>query len=85
MIQHYYRSVNAVVFVYDVNSQPSFEALSLWIAECEKYNLTATVPRIIIGNKVDTGNQIVNTNVAQKFADAHNMPVKKIIIISINI
>lgn len=75
MIQHYYRGVNAVVFVYDVNSQSSFEALPLWISECEKYNLSPNFPRIIIGNKVDTGNQVVNTNSAQKFADIHNMPV----------
>jgi Ras-related protein Rab-33B len=33
------------------------------------------VPRILIGNKLDCGEQIVPTNVAQKFADMHNMPL----------
>lgn len=78
MISHYYRGVHALVFVYDVNSQISFEALPNWIAECERYNLTSSVPRILIGNKVDTGTQTVNTNTAQKFADLHNMPVSTI-------
>jgi len=76
MIQHYYRGVHAVVFVYDVTSQASFESLPAWIAECEKHNLSETsVPRILIGNKVDMGEQRVNTQLAQKFADAHSMPV----------
>jgi Ras-related protein Rab-33B len=75
MIQHYYRGVHAVVFVYDVTSPASFDSLPVWIAECEKYHLTSAVPRILIGNKVDMGIQQVPTNRAQKFADAHNMPV----------
>lgn len=76
MIQHYYRNVNAVVFVYDVTAPGSFEALPTWIMECEKHNLTRDhVPRILIGNKLDCGTQAVPTNTAQKFADMHNMPV----------
>ncbi len=78
MIQHYYRNVNAVVFVYDVTNPESFDSLPGWITECEKYNLTREVPRIIIGNKVDCGIQLVLTNNAQKFADLHNMPVSEL-------
>ncbi|CAL8076203.1 unnamed protein product [Orchesella dallaii] len=78
MIQHYYRNVNAVVFVYDVTNPASFDSLPTWILECEKYNLNASVPRILIGNKVDCGQQIVPTNKAQMFADSHCMPVSKV-------
>ena len=75
MIQHYYRNVHAVVFVYDVTNMSSFDSLPGWISECERYNLTRAVPRILIGNKLDCGVQIVPTHVAQKFADMHSMPV----------
>ncbi|ODN03462.1 Ras-related protein Rab-33B [Orchesella cincta] len=75
MIQHYYRNVNAVVFVYDVTNPGSFDSLPTWILECEKYNLNNTVPRILVGNKVDCGQQIVPTNKAQMFADVHCMPL----------
>lgn len=75
MIQHYYRNVNAIVFVYDVTNPASFESLPTWILECEKFNLNSTVPRILVGNKVDCGQQLVATNRAQMFADMHCMPV----------
>uniref|UniRef100_A0A8C8DSG4 Zgc:101559 n=1 Tax=Oryzias sinensis TaxID=183150 RepID=A0A8C8DSG4_9TELE len=34
MVEHYYRSVHAVIFVYDVTSLPSFESIPEWIEEC---------------------------------------------------
>jgi len=76
MVHHYYRNVHAVVFVYDVTSNASFEALPQWIEECDDHKLTVLIPRILVGNKSDCrDNQVVNTNRAQMFADMHNMPV----------
>lgn len=75
MIQHYYRNVNAVIFVYDVTNPTSFDSLPTWLQECEKYSLTTSVPRILVGNKVDCGQQLVATNRAQMFADMHCMPL----------
>ncbi|XP_076331478.1 putative Ras-related protein Rab-33 isoform X2 [Tachypleus tridentatus] len=76
MVQHYYRNVHAVVFVYDVTKIESFESLSHWIEECDQFQLTTTIPRVIVGNKCDCTDCIaVNTNEAQKFADLHNMPL----------
>lgn len=50
----------------------------MWLEECEKHQLTTQVPRILVGNKCDCKDtQAVNTNLAQRFADAHNMPVSK--------
>ncbi|VDM66069.1 unnamed protein product, partial [Strongylus vulgaris] len=78
IVAHYYRNVNAVVFVYDVTSPSSFASLRSWINECEKNGLTAEsdVPRILIGNKCDlksTKPQRVDTDAAQIFADHNNM------------
>ncbi|KAK6741947.1 hypothetical protein RB195_009680 [Necator americanus] len=79
IVAHYYRNVNAVVFVYDVTSPSSFASLRSWIAECEKNGLTAEsdVPRILIGNKCDlkslAASQRVDTDAAQVFADRNNM------------
>lgn len=56
MIAHYYRSVNAIVFVYDVTKYESFENLQSWIAECEAHSLPmsdTTIPKVLIGNKCD--------------------------------
>jgi len=77
MVQHYYRNVHAVVFVYDVTKVSSFNNLSHWVDECDSHNLSRSIPRIVVGNKCDqiTDQPCVSANVAQKFADQHNMPL----------
>ncbi|KAM9850161.1 RAB33B, member RAS oncogene family a [Aulostomus maculatus] len=76
MVQHYYRNVHAVVFVYDVTNAASFRSLPAWIEECKQHALGTEVPRILVGNKCDLQDSIqVGTDMAQQFADAHSMPV----------
>lgn len=76
MVQHYYRNVHAVVFVYDVTNAASFRSLPAWIEECKQHALGTEVPRILVGNKCDLQDSVqVGTDVAQQFADAHSMPV----------
>ncbi|KAI6214620.1 RAB-33 protein [Aphelenchoides besseyi] len=75
IVAHYYRNVNAVVFVYDVNNVASFNSLPTWINECKKHNVSSDeVPHILIGNKCDiSGESRVRTDVAQVFADKNDM------------
>nr|CAB3265368.1 COS41.2 [Phallusia mammillata] len=76
MVPHYYRNVHAVVFTYDVTKLASFQGLPMWLEECDQHSLNASVPRILVGNKCDLTNQVqVETNIAQRFADAHSMPL----------
>ncbi|XP_026872480.1 RAB33B, member RAS oncogene family a isoform X2 [Electrophorus electricus] len=76
MVQHYYRNVHAVVFVYDVTSAASFRSLPAWIEECRQHALGQEVPRILVGNKCDLRHAAqVSTELAQQFADAHSMPL----------
>lgn len=62
------------MFVYDVTSAASFDNMKRWIEESYS-NCLQDVPRILVGNKCD-GMAAVTTNVAQKFADQNNMPVR---------
>ena len=79
MISHYYRNVHAVLFVYDVTNLLTFENLSYWIEEynrhCGNGISTNQIPRILVGNKCDCPDIKVNTNMAQTFADMHQMPL----------
>ena len=70
MINHYYRNVHAVVYVYDVTSLASFENLPAWIGECDKHVLDQDLPRVLVGNKCDMSPEqiVVSTAVAQRFA-----------------
>lgn len=76
MVQHYYRNVHAVVFVYDVTNAGSFRSLPAWIEECKQNALGTEVPRILVGNKCDLQDSVqVGTDMAQQFADTHSMPL----------
>jgi len=77
MVAHYYRNVNAVVFVYDLTNPASFAGLSHWIAECRKNAVTSSkdTPHILVGNKCDLGEvSRVKMDEAQMFADRNDMP-----------
>ncbi|XP_007895927.2 RAB33B, member RAS oncogene family a [Callorhinchus milii] len=76
MVQHYYRNVHAVVFVYDITNMATFQSLPAWIEECKQHSLGGEIPRILVGNKCDLKDATqVRTDLAQKFADTHSMPL----------
>uniref|UniRef100_A0A3P8T894 RAB33B, member RAS onco family n=1 Tax=Amphiprion percula TaxID=161767 RepID=A0A3P8T894_AMPPE len=78
MVQHYYRNVHAVLFIYDVTSPASFTGLTAWLEECRQNSLGQEIPRFLVGNKSDlrdssrTGSQ-VNQEQAMSFAKTHGM------------
>lgn len=81
MVQHYYRNVHAVLFIYDVTSPASFRGLLSWIEECRQNSLGQEIPRFLVGNKSDlrdpcdphrTDSQ-VSQEQAMSFAKAHSM------------
>eukprot|EP00057_Strongylocentrotus_purpuratus_P000579 XP_001178826.1 PREDICTED: putative Ras-related protein Rab-33 isoform X1 [Strongylocentrotus purpuratus] len=75
MVQHYYRNVHAVIFVYDVTKMSTFESLPTWIDECDRHSLSPDTPRVLVGNKCDMADRkVVTSGIAQKFSDANNMP-----------
>ncbi|XP_074514881.1 ras-related protein Rab-33B isoform X1 [Sebastes fasciatus] len=76
MVEHYYRSVHAVIFVYDVTSLTSFESIPEWIEECSRHCVGPLVPRIMVGNKCDLRDRReVPTTAAQCLADSYNFPL----------
>ncbi|XP_054471056.1 ras-related protein Rab-33B-like [Anoplopoma fimbria] len=76
MVEHYYRSVHAVIFVYDVTSLSSFESIPEWIEECSRHSVGPLVPRIMVGNKCDLRDRReVPTTAAQCLADSYNFPL----------
>ncbi|CAG9329491.1 unnamed protein product [Blepharisma stoltei] len=69
----YYRSVAAIIFVYDVTRRESFEHLNARISEAIQ-NAPSTAVAILVGNKVDKeGERNVLFEEGQKFASEHQM------------
>uniref|UniRef100_A0A1I7YUK3 Ras-related protein Rab-30 n=1 Tax=Steinernema glaseri TaxID=37863 RepID=A0A1I7YUK3_9BILA len=69
--QSYYRSAHAIVLVYDVACQPSFDGLPEWLSEIEQY-ANRRVLKILVGNKVDKDDEReIPERIGKSFADAN--------------
>ncbi|MFH4982287.1 hypothetical protein AB6A40_008996 [Gnathostoma spinigerum] len=69
--QSYYRSAHAIVLVYDVACQPSFDCLPEWLGEIEQY-ANRRVLKILVGNKVDKGEEReVPERIGKTFAESN--------------
>lgn len=78
MVQHYYRNVHAVLFVYNVTCPTSFSSLASWVEECRKNSLGQEIPRFLVGNKSDLRDpRCCDSQVSQEravsFSRARNM------------
>lgn len=73
IVSSYYRGANGIILVYDVTNAESFHNIPKWLEESSSY-LTKSVPKLLIGNKVDLSSQRqVATADAQEFADRLGM------------
>ncbi|CRK90641.1 CLUMA_CG004342, isoform B [Clunio marinus] len=70
--QSYYRSAHALILVYDISCQPTFDALSDWIREIQEY-ANPKVLKILVGNKTDRDDREIPMRVGEEFAKQHEM------------
>lgn len=69
--QSYYRSAHAIILVYDVAAQPSFDCLPDWLGEIETY-ANRRVAKILVGNKCDKEEEReVPLHIGQAFAESN--------------
>lgn len=71
--QSYYRSAHCLILVYDISSQPSFDALTKWIRDVDAVldrdtQLGSEVLRVLVGNKSDKEREIP-FSIGEKFAN----------------
>uniref|UniRef100_A0A672Q7M8 RAB33B, member RAS onco family n=1 Tax=Sinocyclocheilus grahami TaxID=75366 RepID=A0A672Q7M8_SINGR len=76
MVQHYYRNVHGIVFVFDVTNPTSFCNLPMWMDECRQHSLGLDIPRALVCNKTDlvtstTASVIIDQ--ARHLAEVHGM------------
>lgn len=69
----YYRGAHGVIIVFDVCDASSFDNVSMWIGEVERYAKPG-VPMVLVGNKRDLlEKREVSKEDAQAFADAKGL------------
>jgi Ras-related protein Rab-18 len=51
----YYRGAQAIILVYDVSLQATFDSLNMWLQEVEQFSMGGgkEVVKLLVGNKVD--------------------------------
>jgi len=70
--QSYYRSAHALILVYDVSNQPTFDCCPDWLREIEEY-ASPKVLRVLVGNKIDRDDHEIPADVGEDFANRHGM------------
>lgn len=68
----YYRGTNGIILVFDVTTEVTFVNVKKWLQEIED-NDCQSVPRVLVGNKIDCPNRAVQTESAEKFAKSKKL------------
>jgi Ras-related protein Rab-37 len=63
----YYRDAQALLLLYDVTSQSSFDNIRAWLSEIRQY-AEEDVVIMVLGNKVDKANRIITKEQGEKLA-----------------
>lgn len=72
--ERYYRGAGGVIMVYDVTSQESFDHVQGdWLQEVNRYAKEGTC-KLLIGNKNDRADKVVDTDKGKHFADGLGIP-----------
>ncbi|MHA2378395.1 MAG: Rab family GTPase [Candidatus Thorarchaeota archaeon] len=69
----YYRGSNGGLLVYDVSRRRTFMLLEEWLDELHKA-IQKKIPLVLVANKTDLPDRVVEPSEGREFADAHGMP-----------
>ncbi|TXT54949.1 MAG: hypothetical protein BAJATHORv1_50202 [Candidatus Thorarchaeota archaeon] len=69
----YYRGSSGGILVYDVSRRRTFIVLEEWLEELEKA-LGKKIPLVLVANKTDLPDRVVDPAEGKEFAERHDMP-----------
>lgn len=68
----YYRDAQALLLLYDVTNQSSFDNIRAWLSEIKQY-AEEDVVIMILGNKVDKANRVITKEQGEKLAKQYEV------------
>jgi len=68
-----YKNADIVFIVYAIDDQASFDQVEKWIGEVNRYVTNKSIPRVLVGNKIDLENRVISTEKGQTYATEHGM------------
>ncbi|NHI82872.1 MAG: GTP-binding protein [Candidatus Thorarchaeota archaeon] len=69
----YYRGSNGGLLVYDVSRRRTFMLLEEWLEELKRA-IGKDIPLVLVANKTDLPDRVVEPKEGKEFADTHGMP-----------
>ena len=72
VIKNYYNVANLYILMFDLSNRKTFDSLSFWLNEIQKYNNTRDYKIIVIGNKKDKLIE-VDENLIKNFLSFNNL------------
>ena len=65
---------NGIFVVFDLSDESSFDDLNLWMKEIDNSDIDKKIcVKMLIGNKLDADNKVIDDETAKKFAEENNM------------
>lgn len=71
--QSYFKGSQGVMLVYDVTSMDSFNSVKHWVTQIKENVKDNDIVILLLGNKLDSDNREVESNLAEEFADENNL------------
>ena len=72
LTKNYFRGCDIALFVFDVTNKVSFENISTWLNLYDSIGDVNSI-KILIGNKIDLKNRVIDKEVANKFANENRL------------
>lgn len=70
--QQHYHSVMGIILVYDVTNEESFQNIQYWVSQMKAYG-AANAVCMLLGNKADSHQRVVNTETGYALAEEYGM------------
>lgn len=70
----YYRGADGIIMVYDVTRRDSFDHVQDWLNEVNRYAKQGLCKKLLIGNKCDRTDRMVNIKEGEEFAGTLQVP-----------
>ena len=62
-----------MIIAFDLTNRRTFENVQTWIASIYRLAPDSTIPKVLVGNKVDLEGRVVTRSEAQRLADDHGI------------
>ena len=71
--QQFYRQAQGMIIAFDLTNRKTFENVKTWISSIYKLAPDSTLPKVLVGNKLDLPDRVVLKSEGQKLAEEHGI------------